>query len=164
MSKFVVLKLLNSRTMKTENQNETTTDKDSRTWEPPQMEYGLHLGEIIHQVIDQKPGLMYKDVSEKLGMSTSGFHSKLKSPAYGNIYDLIKISVAVDHDFISYAITPVRNRGVEIEKIYEASEVESIKKENEDIKRELSRKTKSLDGLHEHIEMLKTELERLKSS
>lgn len=84
-----------------------------------------------------------------------GFNHRLKQSYYGNIFDLIELSLATGHNFLEPAVNVLKNNGVAVQKIYTEQEVGELAKENADLKRQLHRAARDNDLLHEMIKELK---------
>lgn len=117
--------------------------------------FGLNYSEIIDSFFRLNPNVRKFDISQKLFISKMGFNHRLKQSYYGNIFDLIELSLATGHNFLEPAVNVLKNNGVAVQKIYTEQEVGELAKENADLKRQLHRAARDNDLLHEMIKELK---------
>lgn len=62
------------------------------------VEYKLHLGTIIRELIKGNKALRQTDLCSELHITTTAMQGKLNNPIYGNVYDLVKTSLFLNVD------------------------------------------------------------------
>jgi hypothetical protein len=124
---------------------ETSTGKRKHVQQPP--EFGLHMGKIVNQYILNDPDLSIEKVGKRIDSAKTTLANKFKAPHYGTIYDLIKISIGCEHDFLSYAQLILRTKGVDIAKVYTETEYKALEKEIETLKTMLAGKIEENETL-----------------
>lgn len=122
------------------------------------IQYGVHLGKIIRDVIDANPKYNKSDIARELGMSVTGFFAKLEKPNYGDSYDIIAISMLLKHDFFSYTQAPLRNKGVDGKKIYSEYEFDELKTKYHEKEQVVIGMNKQMEILYRQIELLEQAL------
>lgn len=123
----------------------TATGGRKHVQQPP--EFGLHMGKIINQYILNDPDLSIEKVGKRIDSAKTTLATKFKVPHYGNIYDLIKVSIGCGHDFLSYAQLILRTKGVDIGKVYAENEYKALEKEIETLKTMLAGKIEENETL-----------------
>lgn len=89
-------------------------------------QFGLHLGEIIKHDADMSK-YSQKELADKMKLSHRAFLSKFKSPHFGTIYDIIKISMILDKDYFTYPQAILNSNGIESPRIYSTQEYDQLK-------------------------------------
>lgn len=114
--------------------------------------FGLHMGKMIKQFIEKETNFTKTLVAMKLGLTRTCFSSRLSSPHYGNIHDLIKISILLEKDFISPALALVRNQGVASTKMFSERELNEVQMKLALTEKKLFEKDRELTLTHELLE------------
>lgn len=114
--------------------------------------FGMHFGKIIKEYIEKETNYTKTLVAMKLGLTRTCFSSRLSSPHYGNIHDLMKISILLEKDFLSPALALVRNEGIASTTMYSEKEVNDVKMKLALTEKKLFEKERELTLTHELLE------------
>lgn len=108
--------------------------------------YGHDFGQAVEHYVRTSPNLNFTIAGEMLQMSKQRFRQKCLSAHFGTIYDLIRVSIAFEHDFISPAVDILAAEKIEIKNRLLAR-FENQAKEIARLKSEVIRSKKVIDEL-----------------
>jgi len=114
--------------------------------------FNLHLGRIVKEYIEKETSFTKTKIAEKMGLTRTCFSSRLSCPHYGNIHDLIKISIFLKKDFISPALDIVRNEGITTKRMYSEKEYNDVQINLALTEKKLYEKDRELNLTHELLE------------
>jgi len=130
----------------------TTNNEQKEQQEVP---FGLHIGQMIKEYIEQNTNYTKTHVAAKLGLTRTCFSSRLSSNFYGNVHDLMKVSIFLEHDFVSPAVPIIRANGVVPNKTYTEKEFNEMQLRLAHAEKKLYEKERELNLTHELIEKYK---------
>ena len=114
--------------------------------------FNLHLGRMVKEFIEKETSFTKTKIAEKMGLTRTCFSSRLSCPHYGNIHDLIKISIFLKKDFISPALDVVRNDGISTKRMYSEREYNEMQINLALTEKKLYEKDRELNLTHELLE------------
>ena len=114
--------------------------------------FNLHLGRMVKEYIEKETSFTKTKIAEKMGLTRTCFSSRLSCPHYGNIHDLIKISIFLKKDFISPALDIVRNEGITTKRMYSEKEYNDVQINLALTEKKLYEKDRELNLTHELLE------------
>jgi hypothetical protein len=114
--------------------------------------FNLHLGRMVKEYIEKETSFTKTKIAEKMGLTRTCFSSRLSCPHYGNIHDLIKISIFLKKDFISPALDIVRNDGITTKRMYSEKEYNEMQINLALTEKKLYEKDRELNLTHELLE------------
>ena len=114
--------------------------------------FNLHLGRMVKEYIEKETSYTKTKIAEKMGLTRTCFSSRLSCPHYGNIHDLIKISIFLKKDFISPALDTVRNDGITTKRMYSEKEYNEMQINLALTEKKLYEKDRELNLTHELLE------------
>ncbi len=114
--------------------------------------FNLHLGRMVKEYIEKETSYTKTKVAEKMGLTRTCFSSRLSCPHYGNIHDLIKISLFLKKDFISPSLDIVRNEGLTTKRMYSEREYNELQINLALTEKKLYEKDRELNLTHELLE------------
>ncbi|MBK8737657.1 MAG: hypothetical protein IPL98_17790 [Saprospiraceae bacterium] len=115
----------------------------------------LHLGRMVQQVKDGV-GMTHETLGELIGIGKGGVSSRLQNPHFGDTFDLLNVSIALRHDFISPLMKILRDHKIEPIALKAQIENDKLLEEIKELKAELLEKKKEISYLHEFIEHMKS--------
>ena len=118
----------------------------------PPAQFGLHFGQIIKTYIDSNPSITQTKVAGLMELSKTGLRSKFESSTFGTIYDLIKLSIVLEHDFVSMARTPLKSKGIAIETEFEEQQYLELKERVASLEKDLVDRKREIDLLYEKLD------------
>jgi len=107
---------------------------------------------MVKEYIEKETSYTKTKVAEKMGLTRTCFSSRLSCPHYGNIHDLIKISIFLNKDFISPALDIVRNDGITTKRMYSEKEYNEAQINLALTEKKLYEKDRELNLTHELLE------------
>lgn len=116
-----------------------------------QVKYGLDLGKIIYDYIDQHTKYNFSDVAKILNLSRGGLKHKLLNAHYGTTYDLIEISLALEKDFVSLLSTALKVKNVNVERLHSDKEFTELKNRIKELEEQLSDRKREIDLLYNTV-------------
>ena len=114
--------------------------------------FNLHLGRMVKEYIEKETTYTKTKVAERMGLTRTFFSSRLSCPHYGNVHDLMKISIFLKKDFLSPALDIVRNDGVVTKRLYSEKEYNEIQMKFALTEKKLYEKDRELNLTHELLE------------
>lgn len=117
--------------------------------------FGLHFGQMIKAHIEQNTSYTKTYVAAQLGLTRTCFTSRLSSSFYGNIHDLVKVSVFLKEDFVSPAIAVINADGIKVNKTFSEKEYNEIQLKLAHAEKKLFEKERELNLTHELLEKYK---------
>ena len=114
--------------------------------------FNLHVGRMVKEYIEKETTYTKTKVAERMGLTRTCFSSRLSCPHYGNVHDLIKISIFLKQDFLSPALNIVRNDGVVTKRLYSEREYNELKINLALTEKKLYEKERELNLTHELLE------------
>lgn len=78
------------------------------------MEYNFNLSKIIEDYLKENH-IQKSTVASAMNITRSGFGHKFKKNYWGTTDDIIRLSIVVNYDFVSYLLEPLRQVGVIIQ-------------------------------------------------
>ncbi len=114
--------------------------------------FGLHIGKMIKEHIENNTSYTKTYVAEQLELTRTCFASRLNSPFYGNVFDLMKVSIFLEEDFISPALAVVRSGGVPPRNLYTDAEFNDMQLKLAHAEKKLFEKERELNLTHELLE------------
>jgi len=117
--------------------------------------FGLHVGSLIKQHIEENTSYTKTYVAKELGLTRTCFTSRLSSNFYGNIHDLVKVSLFLKADFITPALMVLKSGGTQPKILYTEQEFNNMKLQLAHAEKNLFEKERELNLTHELIEKYK---------
>jgi len=114
--------------------------------------FGLHLGNMVRQVLDSTPGLTQIALAKKIGIGKQGIYHRLNSPWYGDAYDLIEISLALKTDFITPLQRVINAKGIYYPEKFTQQDMDAKNAEIDHYKTLYERAAKEIEVLHRVLE------------
>ncbi len=112
------------------------------------LDFDIDIPEIIETYLrDNK--IQKAQVAAAMNITRSGFGHKFKKPYWGNILELLQLSIIVDHDFVSYLLEPLRKRGIPIQSDDYKHRYLECKKQREALLQQIMRSNIQIDMLLE---------------
>lgn len=112
------------------------------------LDYDLNLSEIIEDYL-KKNHIQKARIASAMNITRSGFGHKFKKPYWGTTEDLIKLSIIVNHDFVSYLLDPLRKKGIKIQSDNYESRYSECNEQKEALKKQIRRSNVQIDMLLE---------------
>ncbi|MBL7814735.1 MAG: hypothetical protein JNL70_06990 [Saprospiraceae bacterium] len=134
----------------------TSTGGEKHVHQPP--EFGLHMGQVVNKYIVNDKDLSIDKVAKRMFSQKQTLANKFKVPYFGTVYDLLKLSIAVEHDFFAYPQMILRTKNIEANKVYTEGEYETLRKENEQLKNLLQLKIEENETLRTLNQYFKKDL------
>ena len=114
--------------------------------------FNLHVGKMVKEYIERETNFTKTKVAERMGLTRTCFSSRLSCPHYGNIHDLMKISIFLKKDFVSPALDIIRNDGVVTKRLYSEKEFNELQVKFALTEKKLYEKERELNLTHELLE------------
>ena len=115
----------------------------------------LHIGRMVQEV-RTAVGMSQDKLGDALGIERGGVcYRENHSPHWGDTYDLLKVSIALRHDFLSPLMMILKKHKIEPVSLKAQFENEKLLEEIKELKLDLLEKKKESSYLHEFIEQLK---------
>ncbi len=112
----------------------------------------LHLGKLIKDYIEQETPYTKTYIATQLGLTRTCFSSRLNSPFYGNTFDLMKVSILLEKDFLSPCLAVMRASGTNSNKLYTEKEYAEMMMKLAHAEKKLFEKERELNLTHELLE------------
>jgi len=123
--------------------------------------YGLDFSAIINSWFGANLDVTKTDIAEKIGLTKMGFNTKINTPHFGTTYDLLELSLATGHDFISPLLNVLKNKGVEVQEVFTDRQMQDVIRQRDMLDNLLKRSNREIDMLYARVKDLE---ERLKNA
>lgn len=110
----------------------------------PNLKYNHHVGHEVKKVLKLKE-MSYMDLANLINLSKNAAINKLNKPYYGNVYELIDVSIALQHDFISELLPIIKKQGVDIEFMPIQAENKMLRETVDRLEKEIERNHRIID-------------------
>ncbi len=140
--------------------SKTIKKKPTRTARSNMVQYGLHIGKMIKEHIDNSPGMSQTEFSRRADLSKTALVERFKNPWYGTIYDVLEACIICHHDFLSPLIHVLKDNHIRAVGLGPVTELEELKKVKASLDSKIALLEKDNNVLHEYIEKLKQDAKR----
>ena len=98
----------------------------------------LHFGEMVKNEMLQRQINVKEFCRNELPWSYTGFRQKLTKENFGDIFDLILISIKLNKDFITPALLSLKANGIKIDILNEYENLDQILAKNKVLKEDIT--------------------------
>ncbi|MBK6546426.1 MAG: hypothetical protein IPO86_10105 [Saprospiraceae bacterium] len=70
---------------------------------------GLHIGQIVRKAIETRH-MDFARVAEKMNVTPTGMHHRMKNPTFSDIYDIIRVSQVLEVDVFTLIFNELNKR------------------------------------------------------
>ncbi len=113
-----------------------------------ELDLDINISEIIEKYLKDN-NILKAHVASAMNITRSGFGHKFKNPHWGTTLELIQLSIIVNHDFVSYLLKPLKDRGVEIQSDDFKNKYLECNEQREALKQQIRRSNVQIDMLLE---------------
>ena len=117
------------------------------------IEYGIHVGNMVKEAIEAHPTMSINKLSKIAGKRTGMWVThKCQNPHFGNIYDLLFVSIELKVDLVSPLLKTLADYGVRLQTRITIEHSDKMKEEVSHYKELWERSKREIDVLLKLIE------------
>lgn len=122
------------------------------------VKYGINLSETIDAWFRANPHRTKTEVAKELFVTKMGFNHRLRTPYFGNAFDLLELCLVTKFNFFQPFINVLKNNGLAVREVYTDQQLNQIKAQNESLEIAVKRLERESDMLYKRIEELEMKL------
>lgn len=111
------------------------------------VQYGIHLGKKVHQDILRYNTKSINEAAAALDIHTNTLRKKFENAYFGNVYDVVKISLYLGKDYFTDLSIVLRNEGLKSAGVISESDFVATKNQLTQVQEELGRYKRIIDQI-----------------